>query len=128
MAAAFDAQAQRFFELLCEFSCESIPLQVLCPNLPAQLTHLDLSSNYISNTGCLAIGNWLLDKAFQLQQLRLRGNRIEDEGAVHLSDGLGKCQRLELLDLAENQLEDSGAQALAEALTLCPGLQVCSNC
>lgn len=97
--------------------------KVLCPNLPAQLTHLDLSSNYISNTGCLAIGNWLLDKAFQLQELRLRGNRIEDEGAVHLSEGLGKCQRLELLDLAENQLEDSGAQALAEALTLCPGLQ-----
>jgi len=97
--------------------------RVLCPNLPAQLTLLDLSSNYISNAGCVAIGSWLSDKAFQLQELRLRGNRIEDEGAIHLSDGLGKCQRLEILDIGENQLEDSGAQALSDALQLCQVLQ-----
>merc|ERR1711865_338499 len=105
----------------CGIRCAGTTL--LCPSLPAQLTRLVLSSNYIGNAGCVAIGAWLTDKAFQLEELRLRGNRIEDQGAADLSEGLSKCQRLKILDLGENQLEDAGAEALAAQLRLCPALE-----
>merc|ERR1719399_1748155 len=56
--------------------------------------------------------------------LRLRNNRLGDDGASRLAEALGvQAGPLEELDLAANGIGDAGAAALAEMLTALP-LQV----
>ena len=88
----------------------------------SRMVHLNLSLNNLRQEGARAIGR-LLQKC-QLQQLDLRKNGFDSEGAVVISGALRLNQTLTSLDLSENRIAERGAALLAESLQLCRKLKL----
>jgi len=100
---------------------ESEPYHLLIEDSPLQ--HLSLRNNKITAKGCLTLGKTLGDLKTQnrnLTALNLSYNRIDDEGAKHLAQGLRMNRSLMTLSLASNQIGDEGCLAIAGSLEKFP--------
>lgn len=76
---------------------------------------LDLTSNFISQDGCVHLGE-MLGSNKSLKELILSGCRIGPKGALRLCVNLHINQALRKLDLSKNQLGDEGVEYLSNAL------------
>lgn len=100
---------------------ETEPYHLLIEDTPLQ--HLSLRNNRITAKGCLALGKALGDLKTQnrnLTALNLSYNRIDDEGAKHLAQGLRMNRSLMTLSLASNQIGDEGCLAVVGSLEKFP--------
>ena len=88
------------------------------------LKHLYLSANGISPTGLAHIASYLSTGKSSLETLFLGGNRIGDEGARILSQGLTHDKKLVRLNLTSSRIGAQGMKHLAEALEGHPSLSV----
>jgi Ran GTPase-activating protein (RanGAP) involved in mRNA processing and transport len=78
-------------------------------------TRLDLTSRLLGAKGASVLAQALLVGALpKLEELRLAGNQIGDEGCTALAEPLPTS--LETLDLRNNLIGDEGCKALAEHL------------
>jgi Ran GTPase-activating protein (RanGAP) involved in mRNA processing and transport len=88
------------------------------------LTELFLSANPIRSEGATILANALWRNAMpDLEELRLNGCRIDDDGFVALMSALEQNTSLQILDLENNDFGERGCMALAESLPNIKGLQ-----
>ncbi|XP_055501429.1 NACHT, LRR and PYD domains-containing protein 3-like isoform X2 [Leucoraja erinacea] len=80
------------------------------------LTHLDLSSNVIQDTGMNVLSMALMDPSCSIQSLRFSDTKLTPTCCEKLANVLITNQTLRELDLSMNALGDSGVQALSIAL------------
>ncbi|XP_072330252.1 NACHT, LRR and PYD domains-containing protein 14-like isoform X2 [Scyliorhinus torazame] len=80
------------------------------------LTHLDLSSNVIQDSGMNALSLALMDKSCSIQSLLLTDTKLTPTCCEKLASVLVTNQTLRELDLSMNKLGDSGVCALSTAL------------
>ncbi|XP_072113048.1 NACHT, LRR and PYD domains-containing protein 3-like [Mobula birostris] len=80
------------------------------------LTHLDLSSNVIQDTGINALSVALMDPSCSIQSLQITNTKLTSTCCEKLATVLVTNQMLRELDLGMNKLGDSGAHALSAAL------------
>ena len=86
------------------------------------LTKVDLSDNKIGDDGARALAEGLM-LCSNLVDVDLMDNAIGDEGAVALAEGLVHCRCLENLLLDSNSIGDDGAKGLADVLVKCENLK-----
>lgn len=83
------------------------------------IRHLSLRNNEITDMGAKKIGEALGSPHRvppDLENLNLAFNRISDEGAIAIANGLRMNRSLVSLSLASNRISDRGAKALADCL------------
>ncbi|XP_051874587.1 NACHT, LRR and PYD domains-containing protein 12-like [Pristis pectinata] len=80
------------------------------------LTHLDLSSNVIQDTGINVLSMALMDPSCSIQSLRMTDTKLTPTCCEKLATVLVTNQTLRELDLSMNKLGDSGVHALSTAL------------
>ncbi|MFN7663072.1 MAG: hypothetical protein ACK5PQ_05085 [Alphaproteobacteria bacterium] len=86
------------------------------PKSLPNLTHLNLSGNFIGDKGVIALAK-ALQHLTKLTCLNLELNDTGDEGAHALAKAISAhCPNLTDLDLGYNQITDEGTRALAQAL------------
>lgn len=125
-------------------------LKALAPGTPSTLQHLALVGVNMDNYGAQALGNslpaalktldvsenpklgpeglWKLSPRFDtlecLEEMNLAGNKLENDGAVHLGGHLPLLGRyLTALDLSRNRIGAGGMESLSVGLKDCHLLQ-----
>ncbi|KAI7812323.1 putative NACHT, partial [Triplophysa rosa] len=87
--------------------------------LHVHLTELDLSGNYLGDSGVKQIIALLKDPRCKLEKLWLRSCNITEEGFTDLSSALKSCSHLTELDLSGNFLDDSGVKLVSSLMSHC---------
>jgi len=64
------------------------------------------------------------DMMMCLEKLVIRENKLSDEGAVIISEGIASTNTLKKLDIAANNITETGAEAIAEGLIYNTSLEV----
>ena len=80
-----------------------------------QISHINLSTNYIDSLGCVEIVKLFDDANCQLSGLNLWQNNIGDEGVKQLSNAIVNSQ-LRSLNIGLNNITDKGVQQLSNVL------------
>uniref|UniRef100_A0A7S2RT31 Uncharacterized protein n=1 Tax=Mucochytrium quahogii TaxID=96639 RepID=A0A7S2RT31_9STRA len=78
---------------------------------------VNLAQNDICVEGAQALSRVILSQNNQLQSLDLRGNRVANDGATALGDGLEFSKCLAHLDLSHNEIRGPGLSAIARGLS-----------
>ncbi|XP_067259545.1 NACHT, LRR and PYD domains-containing protein 5-like isoform X1 [Chanodichthys erythropterus] len=82
------------------------------------LRELDLSNNYLQDSGVKLLSDVLKSPNCQLQLLRLSGCMMTEEGCGYVSSALSSNpSRLREIDLSNNDLQDSGVKIISDGLT-----------
>jgi len=82
------------------------------------LIYINLATNFIRDKGAKIIASTLLTANYNLVDLALTNNNIEDEGITYIADALKENTTLKVLYLNFNYIGDTGALALSNALKL----------
>uniref|UniRef100_A0A672F9R7 NACHT, LRR and PYD domains-containing protein 3-like n=1 Tax=Salarias fasciatus TaxID=181472 RepID=A0A672F9R7_SALFA len=99
---------------LSERSCEA--LSSVLSSQSSSLTHLDLSSNYLKDSGVKRLSLGLESPHCKLEALSLSGCLVSEEGCASLVSAVrSKSSHLRELDLSYNHPGDSGVKLLSEA-------------
>ncbi|XP_074661954.1 leucine-rich repeat-containing protein 71-like [Tubulanus polymorphus] len=86
----------------------------------SSLQNLSLRHNGITDKGARGIGQQLghiNHSNNKIISLNLNNNRISDEGAIYISDGLRVNRTLLCLSLSNNEISDRGAEKFAQVLS-----------
>ncbi|XP_051965530.1 NACHT, LRR and PYD domains-containing protein 3-like [Xyrauchen texanus] len=87
-------------------------LPVVEASTSAQLDHCELTAK-----SCAPLAKALSSESSCLKELNMNGNKLQDEGAKLLSEGIQNPHcKLEILRLGDNGITDEGCAALASAL------------
>ncbi|KAL1525623.1 hypothetical protein AB1Y20_020476 [Prymnesium parvum] len=86
------------------------------------LTTLDISGNWISDSGALFILT-ALRRFGTIRNLFLRWNGITSQGAAHIAEVLSELPKLDTLDLGGNWLLDQGVEHVMRGLSRHTGLR-----
>lgn len=100
-------------------------MEVLCDQLKhhSTLKHLDLSHNFITDTGAETVSSTLLrKKANTLRELDLTNNSISASGGKALAQSLLSNSSLQTLELRLNKLGDEAGGEIMTALEHHKGL------
>ncbi|XP_048051570.1 NACHT, LRR and PYD domains-containing protein 12-like isoform X2 [Megalobrama amblycephala] len=82
------------------------------------LRELDLSNNYLQDSGVKLLSDVLKSPNCQLQILRLSGCMMTEEGCGYVSSALSSNpSRLREIELSNNDLQDSGVKIISDGLT-----------
>ncbi|KAK1746256.1 leucine-rich repeat protein [Skeletonema marinoi] len=107
-----DSPIEKLYCAICGINAIEIDMD----DLPKQLVYLNLYDNDINTDDCRELAKMLRGGKSTLRDLRLGGNRIDDEGVAILASALQKNTSLERLHLDEN--EGMTAEGLVLLLTL----------
>uniref|UniRef100_A0A673JGA8 NACHT domain-containing protein n=1 Tax=Sinocyclocheilus rhinocerous TaxID=307959 RepID=A0A673JGA8_9TELE len=98
-----------------ETCCEIVSSALQSSNSP--LTELDLSNNYLQDSGVKLLYDGLKSSHSQLNILRLYGCNLSVQSCESLSSSLQSSNSvLKELDLSNNDLQDSGVKLLSDGL------------
>ncbi|ORZ32054.1 hypothetical protein BCR44DRAFT_1515664 [Catenaria anguillulae PL171] len=97
-------------------------VEALRANPDSGLRHLYLDTNHLSAKFARVMGEYLSTGQSRLESLYLSCNRLGDEGAVALAQGLAKDTAMVRLTLSSNGIGAQGARALAKAAASHPAL------
>ena len=90
-----------------------------CTNLSV----LSLRDNGFSNEEIVYVLSEALSNKFDLQQLYLGNNQLEDRGMIKITEALNTTCGLLTLDLMNNNISEAAADALATVITSCKQLE-----
>ncbi|KAL1276330.1 hypothetical protein QQF64_035953, partial [Cirrhinus molitorella] len=98
-----------------ETCCETVSSVLQSTN--SHLTELDLSSNYLQDSGVKLLYDGLKSSHCQLNILRLCGCKLTAQSCESLSSALQSSNsHLNVLDLSSNYLQDSGVEMIYDGL------------
>ncbi|XP_056100737.1 NACHT, LRR and PYD domains-containing protein 3-like [Rhinichthys klamathensis goyatoka] len=101
--------------------CETVALALQTPNSP--LIELDMSNNYLRDSGVKLLSGGLKSQHCQLKILRLAGCELTVQSCEMMTSVLQSSNsHLIELDMSDNELKDSGVKLLSD------GLKMDSNC
>ena len=92
----------------------------LSPNLPNNLTQLQLTNNHFGVQGVAALAE-NLPRLFELRLLQLFRDNIDDDGAITLAPNLPLS--LSAFGFNDNNIGDAGLEALSNHINLMPNLK-----
>ena len=102
---------EEYSKALCELTTQTVQCY-------SDVHVLDISSNYISCHGAIALSSCL--KYFtHLEKLNISDNNIHRDGANVIADALKHCTHLDELNISDNHIGDDGACVLASSLYSC---------
>ena len=87
----------------------------LLPTLQS-IVEIDLSSNNIQDNGALSIGMALSNSNCNLEKLNISKNKIADDGARYILDGIANNTTLTSLNLSSNSITDIGGGEFVDQL------------
>ncbi|XP_073485493.1 NACHT, LRR and PYD domains-containing protein 12-like isoform X2 [Aquarana catesbeiana] len=96
-------------------SCSNDLHSILITN--PSLIKLDLSVNYLQDSGIKLLCDGLKDPSCTLQDLSLFGNNLTEGSSIHLASAIRNNQTLRKLDLSGNNLEGPHFSDLMKAVT-----------
>ena len=95
-----------------------------CLKINSTLCKLNLSGNKITDEGAKKLAEGILNQVnTTLQELNISSNKITDEGAKKLAEGIQVNTTLQELNISSNKITDEGAKGLGEAIQVNRTLQ-----
>lgn len=82
------------------------------------LTYINLGTNFIGDKGAKIIANTFLTANYNIINLCLTNNNIEDKGTIKIAKALKENTSLKVLYLNFNYIKNAGAVALSNALKI----------
>ncbi|KAM9410599.1 NACHT, LRR and PYD domains-containing protein 12-like isoform 2-T2 [Pholidichthys leucotaenia] len=102
----------------CQLTCEACSSLVSALKLnPSHLKELDLSKNFLQDSGLKLLTDYMHSTDSQLQILRVEECKLSESSCASLSSALkSETSHLIELDLSRNVLKDSGVEMLSSGL------------